>query len=150
MTVGKYQKKMKRARQETVRQEQQGKWQEEVEQLEHLTSRNRLDEALVLAAQLIEAGCREPELMYQTAVVYFQQQDYERSAEWVDNTLQFAPGHLRAEVLLGRLCFLQDRVDDALRLFRQILRTGGQSLPTADVAAMQDMRAFYDEDGVMI
>ena len=148
MTVGKWQKKMKHAQQKDARREQQGAWQAAIGQLEQLVIRNREDEALVMAAQLIGAGCREPELMYQTAMVYFQQKDYVRSAEWVDNTLQFAPGHQRAEILLGRLCLMQERTDDALQLFRHILQTGSKGLPPADLEAMQDILAFYGRDCV--
>ena len=148
MSLGKLQKKIRHVRSTANKKSQEGQYQPAIHQIVQMLESSQLDAALTAEAKLIEDGCRDGELMYWTAYTYFRMKDYDRSAEWVDHTLEFSPGHLQAEILLGRLCLQQDRIDDALVLFQQILKTGQQNLPREDLDALQDMLAFYGERGI--
>ena len=80
------------------------------------------DEALTNLAELIENGCREPDVFYLGAKAYYMQGDMERAAAWVDNTLRFNPGHIEARLLLAKLCLLEDRLDDAMSIYTFLLQ----------------------------
>ncbi len=79
------------------------------------------DEALAKLAELIEKGCREPELFFMGAKAYYMKGDMERAAAWVDNTLRFMPEHIDARLLLAKLCLLEDRLDDAMSIYAFLL-----------------------------
>lgn len=100
-------------------------------------------EAINILSELIEAGCREEEIMVHGAKDYYQLGDYERAGKWVDVTLNFAPGNLEVRILLAHLCLLNDRIDDALSVLEFILKNGGQNLPLEQQEDMEDMLAYY-------
>lgn len=86
------------------------------------------DKALDTLAELVESKNVSPEAMYEGALAYFMLGDYDRAATWVNNTLNFAPGHVRARLLLARICIQQDRKDDAYAVIDFILDKGKGSL----------------------
>ena len=100
-------------------------------------------EAINILSELIEAGCREEEIMVHGAKDYYQLGDYERAGKWVDVTLNFAPNNLEVRILLAHLCLLNDRIDDALSVLEFILKNGGQNLPLEQQEDMEDMLAYY-------
>ena len=79
-------------------------------------------------AELINNKVYDAEAMYAGAYSYFMLGDYKRAADWIDNTLSYNPKHLQVRVLLGRLCLLNDRVDDAMALYEYVLKHGGDTL----------------------
>ena len=90
------------------------------------------DEALDTVVELLEKNCREPQVFYQAAQAYFMLGDYDRAAQWVTNTLQYAPEHVGARLLLARICLLEDRESDAMQIFTQLLSVYGSSLSESD------------------
>ena len=86
------------------------------------------EKALDTLAELVESKNVSPEAMYEGALAYFMLGDYDRAATWVNNTLNFAPGHVRARLLLARICIQQDRKDDAYAVIDFILDKGKGSL----------------------
>ena len=100
-------------------------------------------EAINTLSELIEAGCREEEIMVHGAKDYYQLGDYERAGKWVDVTLNFAPNNLEVRILLAHLCLLNDRIDDALSVLEFVLKNGGQNLPLEQQEDMEDMLAYY-------
>ncbi len=85
-------------------------------------------QALDTIAELITAKCYEPEIMYMAAKAYFYTGDYERSAKWVNNTLHYDGSHIGARLLLARVCLVEDRNDDAMKLYEFVLRNGKREL----------------------
>ena len=78
--------------------------------------------ALDIISELMELGCREVDVFYQTAYVYYMMKDYNRAIKWVDNTLKYDSNNILARILLGKLCILEERYDDAMSIYEYILQ----------------------------
>jgi len=109
------------------------------EQMEH----GEYEKAIETIAELVQAGDVKPEFMYDAAYSYFMAGDYDRSANWVTNTLTADPGHIDARILLARLCILQDRPDDGLAVFDFILENYGAALSDEKKEEIEEIVAFY-------
>ncbi|WP_026766466.1 tetratricopeptide repeat protein [Selenomonas ruminantium] len=79
-------------------------------------------------AELINDEVYDAEAMYAGAYSYFMMGDYDRAADWINNTLTYNPQHLKVRILLARLLLLNDRVDDAIALYEYVLKHGGNTL----------------------
>ena len=100
-------------------------------------------EALSTLAELIQAGPIDAELMYQGAYCYFMCGDYDRSAEWVNNTLTYESGHIAARILLARVCILEDRTDDGLAIFDFVLEHDLQQLTEEQREELEEVLEYY-------
>lgn len=74
-------------------------------------------QVLEILAELIQANDIKPEFLYKGAYSYFMLGDYDRAAQWVNNTLNYDSKNVDARILLARLCFIQDRHDDGLAIY---------------------------------
>ena len=95
----------------------------------------------------------DADLMYNAAFAYFMLGDYERSASWVENTLQVDGGNLKARILLGRICILEERTEDALAVFEFVLEHGEGQLTQderEDIATITSYYARKDEEHTKI
>ena len=102
-------------------------------------------DALETLAELMKLGCRDVEVVYAIAWNYFQVGDYERAARWSQNTLQVEGGHIEARILLGRLCLLEDRIDDALAIYEFIFTHYGKSLTEEQISELKKLLKYYGE-----
>lgn len=141
--MGKASRKLHKKTQKT----QQKQGQQQVEQLKEKLAGFEADmnyaEAINTLAELIDQGDREPELYYKIAWNYYNLNDYTRAASWVNNTLSAAPGHVDARILLGRLCLLDDRIDDALAIFEFVLDNYEAGLSEEQQDALEEVLRFY-------
>lgn len=94
--------------------------------------------AASISAEVYDAGC-----MYEGACAYFMLGDYTRAAQWVQNTLQYAPDHAAARLLLARICILEDRVEDGLSIFEFVLAHEATQLTQQQREDMEDILAYY-------
>ena len=94
--------------------------------------------AASISAEVYDAGC-----MYEGACAYFMLGDYTRAAQWVQNTLQYAPDHAAARLLLARICILEDRVEDGLAIFEFVLAHEAAQLTQQQREDMEDILAYY-------
>ena len=94
--------------------------------------------AASISAEVYDAGC-----MYEGACAYFMLGDYTRAAQWVQNTLQYAPDHAAARLLLARICILEDRVEDGLAIFEFVLAHEATQLTQQQREDMEDILAYY-------
>lgn len=94
--------------------------------------------AASISAEVYDAGC-----MYEGACAYFMLGDYARAAQWVQNTLQYAPDHAAARLLLARICILEDRVEDGLAIFEFVLAHEAAQLTQQQREDMEDILAYY-------
>ena len=69
--------------------------------------------------------------------------DYERAAQWVDNTLRLAPAHVRARILLARLCLLEERTTDALAIFEFVLKNYEAALSAEEREELSEVLDYY-------
>lgn len=126
---------------------QQYEGQQKVEQLKVRLAGFEADmnyaEAINTLAELIDQGDHEPELYYKIAWNYYNLNDYDRAASWVNNTLSAVPGHVDARILLGKLCLLNDRIDDALAIFEFVLDNYENGLSNEQQESLEEVLCFY-------
>lgn len=102
-------------------------------------------------AELIEKKCYDADTMYAGAYSYFMLGDYKRAADWVNNTLRFAPQSLKARVLLARLCFIDGRDSDGLSVLEFVAGNYAATLTDAEKEDIKNIASFYvysDEAGI--
>ena len=100
-------------------------------------------EALGTVAAMIEAGLQDADAFYDAAYSYFMSGDYERATQWVDNTLRLAPEHVKARILLARICLLQDRASDGLAIFEFVLKNYAAALSAEDREDLSEVLDYY-------
>ena len=100
-------------------------------------------EALDSMAKLAGHNCQDPEVMYLGAVCYFMTGDYDRAAKWVDNTLSYAPAHVKARILLARICIAKERTGDGLTVVDFILENEKAVLEQTDEEALEELLEYY-------
>ena len=100
-------------------------------------------EALGTVAAMIEKGIRDADAFYDAAYSYFMSGDYERATQWVDNTLRLAPEHVKARILLARICLLQDRASDGLAIFEFVLKNYAAALSAEDREDLSEVLDYY-------
>lgn len=115
--MGKASKKMKRQAQKNAAERNLQQCQPKVAELEECFVHEDYSKVLEILAELIQAGYIKPDLLYKGAYSYFMLGDYERAAQWINNTLSYDNHHVDARILLARLCFIQDRHDEGLALY---------------------------------
>lgn len=100
-------------------------------------------DALNVLAELIEKKIYDSESMYQGANCYFMLGDYERSIQWLNNTLQFEPNHVDARLLLARVCILEERAKDGLAIYDFILEHYLPALQPEQREDVADILEYY-------
>lgn len=115
--MGKSSKKVKRQMQKKIDVQQTKVCQGKEAELEKNFKQEDYAKVLDILAELITAKDIKPDLMYKGAYSYFMLGDYERAAQWVTNTLSYAPNDVNTRILLARLCFIQNRHDDGLAIY---------------------------------
>lgn len=143
--MGKASRKMNKNKQQRDQSETSRKIRELRQKAREQEERMENGDALETLAELLKLGCRDVEVIYAIAWNYFQVGDYERAARWSQNTLQVNGGHIEARILLGRLCLLEDRIDDALAIYEFIFTHYGKSLTEEQTAELQKLLKYYGE-----
>lgn len=100
-------------------------------------------EVLETVAELVEANEVDAEAMYAASYSYFMTGDYTRAAAWLDHTLEVAPNHIEARILLARVCILEDKVDSGMAIFDFILRNYGDSLTDNQADEIYEIVDYY-------
>ena len=78
-------------------------------------------EAMDTMAEIAKLKVMDPEIMAMGASCYFNTGDYDRTATWINNTLKYDPANVKARILLSRLCFIQDRINEGFSILSFIL-----------------------------
>lgn len=99
--------------------------------------------ALNQLADMVEEKVYDAEVLYQGAYCYFMLCDYDRAAGWLDNVLSMEPAHIRARLLLARLCVLEDRTRDGLAIYDFVLSNYGESLNAEQLDEIRDVLDYY-------
>lgn len=94
-------------------------------------------------AKFAELGICNPEAFYAGAYAYFMEGDYQRSAQWVNNTLTCDSGHVAARILLSRLCILEDRTVEALSVLDALLEKGKGILAEEELGEIREIAGYY-------
>jgi tetratricopeptide (TPR) repeat protein len=72
--------------------------------------------------------------------------DYDRAARWVDNTLGLTPGHVAAQILLSRLCILEDQTEKALAVLDNMLSISRSRLTQEQQEELADILEYYGRE----
>lgn len=108
-------------------------------------------EAVDTMAEIAQHKKMDPEIMAIGASCYFMTGDYERAAKWVNNTLTYDPNNISARLLLGRLCFVEDKLQEGFDLLSFVVEKLQPGLKEEDKEKLLDMLAYcHDNMGDMM
>lgn len=108
-----------------------------------LIDKGKYADAVDLIAELVSDKIIDADLCCQLATCYFMTGDFDRASKWVDNTFIYDKGHLGSRMLLGRLCLMENRVDDAFKVFEYILQHYSGVLTEDDRITIEDSLFAY-------
>ena len=101
--MGKLSRKVSKQQQKNKAQEVQQQMEPLKKKMQEQMAAEEYAPAIETMAELAKLQCMDPEVMYRGAYAYFMLGDYDRAANWINNTLTYAPQHVPARILLARL-----------------------------------------------
>lgn len=99
--------------------------------------------ALEVVIDLLNRHCYDADVLFSAAELYFMAGDYERTAVWINKTLEFFPGHTEARILLAHTCMLTDRLDDALKILEVVLRSSKEQLNEQEEERIEELLEYF-------
>lgn len=111
--------------------------------LQNLIDKDDYAAALNQLAVMVENNLYDADVLYAGAYCYFMLCDYERAAGWLDNTLSVDNGHVKARLLLARLCLLEDRAETGLTIYDFVLKNYGNVLTVEQKDEIKDVLDYY-------
>lgn len=99
--------------------------------------------ALELVIDLLNRHCYDADVLFSAAELYFMAGDYDRTAVWVNKTLEFFPGHTEARILLAHTCMLTDRLEDALKILEVVLRNSKEQLNEKEEERIEELLEYF-------
>lgn len=121
------------------------------EEVTRLIDEGRYADAVDLIAELVSDKVVDADLCCQLATCYFMTGDFDRAGKWIENTFFYSPGHLGSRMLLGRLCLMENKIEDAFKIFEYILQHYSGVLTEDDRITIEDsLFAYYrlEEDNI--
>lgn len=150
--MGKASKRVKRQQQKKQADMQQEACQEREREFEQLFSDEDYTGALEVLAELIKAKDLKSDYMYKGAFSFFMLGDMDRAAQWVNNTLSYAPEHTDARLLLAKICFLENRSDEGLAIYDFLWEHSSNVLSDEQKERIKESADYYvrrDKDRVI-
>ena len=141
--MGKASRKMKKKQQQEMEAGLQVEVKEKEQKLFRQIEEEAYSEALDTLVELVQKKSVSPQAMYAGAYAYFMMGDYDRAANWIDNTLRYAPNHVAARILLARLCILQEKADAGLAIFDLLTDKFLPSLNEEERDEIESLAGFY-------
>lgn len=121
------------------------------EEVTRLIDGGKYADAVDLIAELVSDKVVDADLCCQLATCYFMTGDFDRAGKWIENTFYYNPGHLGSRMLLGRLCLMENKIEDAFKIFEYILQHYSGVLTEDDRITIEDsLFAYYrlEEDNI--
>ncbi len=141
--MGKASRKMKKKQQQEAEAGLQAEVKTTEQKLFRQIEEEAYSEALDTLVELVQKKSVSPQAMYAGAYAYFMMGDYDRAANWIDNTLRYAPNHVAARILLARLCILQEKADAGLAIFDLLTDKFLPSLNEEERDEIESLAGFY-------
>ena len=113
------------------------------EKMQSLVAEEKYADAMDVMAEIAQEGSMDTEIMYLGAICYYNTGDYERAAKWLNNVLTYDAGHIKARLLLGKVCLMEDRAEDGLKLIEAVLAQNRSSLSEADEDDLESELYYY-------
>lgn len=114
--MAKAKRKMKKSMEKNKKMQNKEIIQKEKVVLMELSEKHDYAEVINKLAEIISKGIVDADICYEGAYAYFMLADYNRAVQWVENALQYDALHSKSRILLARICILEDREDDALKV----------------------------------
>lgn len=111
--------------------------------MKQLVEADEYVEAMDVMAELATKKMIDTEIMYMGAYCYMMTGDNERSAKWVMNVLNRESNHVKARILLARLCIMEDRTEEALNIFEIIIKSYQKNLQEDDKEELEELLDYY-------
>lgn len=147
--MGKRSRKIKRSQQSQKDNEIRQETKIMKAEITELLAKEKYVEVIEELAKMIKAKCYDADTMYAGAFSYFMLGDYKRASDWVNNTLTYDPQNINVRILLARLCFLEDRVNDGLAVCNFVMQYYSNNLNDEQQHDLEDLVSMYiDDDGV--
>lgn len=147
--MGKRSRKIKRSQQSQKNNEIRQETKIMKAEITELLAKEKYVEVIEELAKMIQAKCYDADTMYAGAFSYFMLGDYKRASDWVNNTLIYDPQNINVRILLARLCFLEDRVNDGLAVCNFVMQYYSNNLNDEQQHDLEDLVSMYiDDDGV--
>ena len=141
--MGKASRKMKKKQQQEAEAGLQAEVKTTEQKLFRQIEEEAYSEALDTLVELVQKKSVSPQAMYAGAYAYFMMGDYDRAANWIDNTLRYAPNHVAARILLARLCILQEKADAGLAIFDLLTDKFLPALKEEERDEIESLAGFY-------
>ena len=100
-------------------------------------------EAMDIMAELASKKLMDSEIMYMGAYCYMMTGDNERAVKWISNILSYEPNHVKARILLARICIMEDRTDEALQIFAMVITNLQNKMDEEDKQELEEMLDYY-------
>ena len=147
--MGKRSRKIKRSQQSQKDNEIRQETKIMKAEITELLAKEKYVEVIEELAKMIQDKCYDADTMYAGAFSYFMLGDYKRASDWVNNTLTYDPQNINVRILLARLCFLEDRVNDGLAVCNFVMQYYSNNLNDEQQHDLEDLVSMYiDDDGV--
>lgn len=147
--MGKRSRKIKRSQQSQKNNEIRQETKIMKAEITEFLAKKKYVEVIEELAKMIQAKCYDADTMYAGAFSYFMLGDYKRASDWVNNTLTYDPQNINVRILLARLCFLEDRVNDGLAVCNFVMQYYSNNLNDEQQHDLEDLVSMYiDDDGV--
>ena len=147
--MGKRSRKIKRSQQSQKNNEIRQETKIMKAEITELLAKEKYVEVIEELAKMIQDKCYDVDTMYAGAFSYFMLGDYKRASDWVNNTLTYDPQNINVRILLARLCFLEDRVNDGLAVCNFVMQYYSNNLNDEQQHDLEDLVSMYiDDDGV--
>lgn len=147
--MGKRSRKIKRSQQSQKDNEIRQETKIMKAEITELLTKEKYVEVIEELAKMIQAKCYDADTMYAGAFSYFMLGDYKRASDWVNNTLTYDPQNINVRILLARLCFLEDKVNDGLAVCNFVMQYYNNKLNTEQRNDIEDLVSMYiDDDNV--
>lgn len=147
--MGKRSRKLKRSQQSQKNNEIRQETKIMKAEITELLAKEKYVEVIEELAKMIQAKCYDADTMYAGAFSYFMLGDYKRASDWVNNTLTYDPQNINVRILLARLCFLEDKVNDGLAVCNFVMQYYNNKLNTEQRNDIEDLVSMYiDDDNV--
>lgn len=147
--MGKRSRKIKRSQQSQKNNEIRQETKIMKAEITELLAKEKYVEVIEELAKMIQAKYYDADTMYAGAFSYFMLGDYKRASDWVNNTLTYDPQNINVRILLARVCFLEDKVNDGLAVCNFVMQYYNNKLNTEQRNDIEDLVSMYiDDDNV--
>lgn len=100
-------------------------------------------EAMDTMAEIAQEKVLDIETMCMGARCYMMTGDNERAIKWINNVLSCDKDNVQARILLGRICLLEDRVEEGFGIFEVVIGNMQNKITESEKEEMEELLEFY-------